>query len=183
MPRCFIALNLPDQIKTEFEKIQAGLKQKNNSVKITWVKPEVAHINLHFLGDLDEKVINDLKQNLKVLEGNFGPIKLALTGVGAFPGIENPRVLFLGVKHLGENKLIGLYEKIGQILKQQKLKTEDRPFIAHITLGRIKDFNQKIKFIGEEMEDVGFEVKSFELMESVLTSECPKYKTIQSYKV
>ncbi len=183
MKRCFIALNLPQEIKAEFAKIQADLKRKNKKVKITWVNPEIAHINLYFLGNLSENDINKLKENLKTLENKNGPILLSLTGAGAFPSLKMPRILFLGVKHKEKNNLINLYQEIGKILKDQGLRTDDRPFIAHITLGRIKDKNKKIKIIGEEMPDIEFKVESFELMESILTPSGPKYKIINSYRL
>jgi RNA 2',3'-cyclic 3'-phosphodiesterase len=181
MPRYFIALNLPPEAKTVFKDIQDGLKQQNSEIKITWVDPHIAHINMHFLGDLSENDVNTLKQNLKALEGKYGPISLVLTGVGAFPGIENPRILFLGIKHTGENNLIKLYSNIGDILKTEKMSTEDRPFIAHVTLGRIKSNNDKVKFPGEEMKDYEFQVNSFKLMASTLTTDGPVYDVIESY--
>lgn len=181
MQRCFIALNLPENIKAEFAKIQCDLKHKNQSTRITWVDPKVAHINLHFLGDLDKNVVNDLRENLKALEGKIRQISLVLTGTGAFPSLKMPRILFLGVKHKGENNLVKLYQETGKILKGQNLKVDSRPFIAHITLGRVKDSPNNVKIIGEEMLDIKFEVNSFELMESVLTPTGPEYKIIQSY--
>lgn len=186
MRRCFIALNLPQEIKAEFRQVQADLKRKNKRIKITWVDPEIAHINLHFLGDLAENDVNHLKENLNALKGKYKPILLCLTGAGAFPSLKMPRILFLGVKHLGENNLIKLYHDIANILKNQGLRIEERPFIAHITLGRVKDrpstgSGQKINFVGEEMPDVEFKVDSFELMESVLTPEGPEYRVLNSY--
>ncbi|MFH1456917.1 MAG: RNA 2',3'-cyclic phosphodiesterase [Patescibacteria group bacterium] len=183
MKRYFIALNLPLEIKTVFKNIQDSLIQQNSDVKITWVDPHIAHINLHFLGDLSENEQNHLKQNLMAIKGKYGPISLALTGTGAFPSKENPRVLFLGVKHTGENNLITLYSDIAEILKKQSLQTEDRPFIAHITLGRIKENNNKIKFSGEEMPDIEFKINSFELMTSVLTPDGPDYQIVESYNL
>jgi len=181
MPRCFIGLNLPPQIKAEFSQIQADLKIKNKDSKITWVDPKIAHINLRFLGDLDKNRVNTLSEELKALESKYGPILAFLTGVGAFPSLKNPRILFLGVKHKNENNLIKLYSDLGPILNHQNIPTEDRPFIAHITLGRIKEAKNSVEFIGEEMPDIEFKIGTFELMESILTPHGPEYKVIQSY--
>jgi len=183
MIRCFIAINLPQHIKSEFEQIQADLRKQNKGLKINWVKKDLAHINIHFLGDLDENVVKLLKQNLNALQGNFGPISLYLTGVGAFPSLKNPRILFLGVRQKQDSLLIDLYNKISQILKELKLEVETRPFIAHVTLGRVKDDTHKVKFTGEEMKDIEFKVDSFKLMQSELTPEGPKYKTISSTRL
>lgn len=183
MPRCFIALNLPTEVKAEFKKIQDDLRQKNSGVKITWVDPCLAHINLHFLGDLKENEVNDLKENLALSEGKFGPLTLSLTGAGAFPSLKMPRILFLGLRQANGDSLIRLYQEIGQILKTQKLSPEERPFIAHVTLGRIKDRNKKVKIIGEEMPNITFQVKSFELMESTLRPAGPEYKVLNSYQL
>ncbi len=183
MHRCFIALNLPKEIKNEFAKIQADLKQKNQDIKIVWVNPQIAHINLHFLGDLDENSLRYLKTNLGALEGKFGPISMALTGIGSFPNLKMPKILFLGVKHKGENNLIKLYRELGKILEKQRLSVNNRPFIAHITLGRIKDKNKIVKSTDIEVNHLEFKASSFELMESMLTSNGPRYKIIKSYKL
>ena len=183
MKRYFIALNLPEKIRAEFTKIQGSLKQINPAIKITWVDPKLTHINLHFLGGLEENGINLLKQNLKVLEGKYGPILAVLTGIGAFPNQKMPRILFLGVKHKGENNLIKLYEDLGKILSNQGLPIEDRPFIAHVTLGRVKEGARQVKFTGEEMKDIEFKVNSFELMESILTPGGPEYKILSSTRL
>lgn len=191
MKRCFISLNLPENIKAEFARIQADLKCKNQGIRVTWVDPKIAHINLHFLGDLDENRVNLLKEKLGALEGKYGPILALLTGIGAFPSLKMPRILFLGVKHKGENNLstslktslIKLYQDSGKILKEQNLSIDDRPFIAHITLGRAKDRNAKVKFTGEEMPDIEFKINSFELMESVLRPDGPEYRTLSSTRL
>ena len=181
MPRYFIALNLPPEAKTVFKDIQDGLKQQNSDVKITWVDPHIGHINMHFLGDLNENDLNHLKQELKALKEKYGPISLVLTGVGAFPGIENPRILFLGIKHSGENNLIKLYSDLKDILIQEKIHIEERPFIAHTTLGRVKSNSNRVKFPGEEMKDYEFKVDSFKLIASTLTAEGPMYDVVESY--
>ena len=180
MPRFFIAINLPEKIKVEFESIQTDLKQKNKNQHIVWVKPQIAHINLHFLGNLNKKDINDLKLNLGALESKYGAISMALTGVGVFPSVKKPHILFLGVK---SSNLIKLYQDLGQLLKQNKLPIKKRPFIAHVTLGRIKDTQTHIEFIGEEMPDIEFKTDSFELMQSKIRPNGPEYKIIQSYKL
>ena len=184
MKRCFVAINLPNNIKDEFELIQADLGQRNKQLVASWVDKEIAHINLHFLGDLTESEVQIVRNALKAVVGKFGQISLSLTGIGAFPSKNNPRVLFLGVREKDGTKMVNLQRELGVILKKESFDVNERPFIAHVTICRIKNFVAgKLDFVGEEMADTEFQIDSFELMESLLTPAGPEYKMIESYRI
>mgnify|MGYP003394956621 CR=1 FL=1 len=68
------------------------------------------------------------------------PLSLSLDGIGCFPDCHKPRVIWLGVS--GTTAALGrLQENIERDLEQSAFPVERRPFHAHATLGRIKNFH------------------------------------------
>ncbi len=188
MTRCFIALNLPIEIKSEIAAFQTLLSQKMPGWRVTWVKPGVFHLNLHFLGNLSQDGINRLQSALGALKGNFGPILGALNDLDAFPNTYQPKVLILGIKEIKREKeakggLVALQKEIGKILRTQNLPMETRPFVPHITLGRVKYFPRQPILPVVKINPLEFEINSFELMASELTPTGPEYKILEKYKL
>lgn len=181
MPRCFIALNLPTETQAEFAKIQSLFKQTNPELVVTWVNPDLAHLNLHFLGDLDERGVSILKSELAALEGKTRPFLGYLGGIGAFPNLFNSRVLYINLQPPLAPNLFVLHTQIKNILQINKFPVDNRVFKPHFTLGRVKKQSNEIKNI--LTPTIKFEIKTFELMESVLAPHGPEYKIIKSYRL
>ena len=133
--RTFIAIELPPEIKEAMAGVQAELRKSDADVG--WVRPEGVHLTLKFLGDVEEKKVAELGDALR--EGLKGetPFILQAKGVGTFPTPRAPRVVWLGVE--GEvTRLSALAKTVEEICANLKFPKEDRPFKAHLTLGRVK---------------------------------------------
>ncbi len=133
--RTFIAIELPPEIKEAMAGVQAELRKSDADVG--WVRPEGVHLTLKFLGDVEEKKVAELGDALA--EGLKGetPFILQAKGVGTFPTPRAPRVVWLGVE--GEvTRLSALAKTVEEICANLKFPKEDRPFKAHLTLGRVK---------------------------------------------
>ena len=68
--RCFISIELTDEIKSKLARLIENLKEGYPSIK--WVKPENLHLTLKFLGDVSEdkieaiaKIIEESKKNIQ----------------------------------------------------------------------------------------------------------------------
>ena len=115
--------------------MQAELRKSDADVG--WVRPEGVHLTLKFLGDVEEKKVAELGDALR--EGLKGetPFILQAKGIGTFPTPRAPRVVWLGVE--GEvTRLSALAKTVEEICANLKFPKEDRPFKAHLTLGRVK---------------------------------------------
>lgn len=130
--RLFIALPLPDPVRTELAAVQERLRRATQAVR--WVAPANMHLTLQFLGATDAALVQPLLSALEAIP----PFALALrlAGLDGFPGNPAPRVLWAGVS--GDiPDLKRLYAAVLQATAKLGFRAEGRPFHPHITLGRV----------------------------------------------
>lgn len=167
--RAFVAIKLPKEIESEMAKIQGDLKKTGLEAK--WVKPENVHLTIAFLGSIDNKQVVVIKKILSPINRLIEkPIKLRLRNLSAFPNVSRARIVFVDLFAEIE-RLNDLALKIRNELKNKRIWFDEKPFIAHLTLGRFKkpeNLTYLIKKI--VIEHVSFEVKEFFLYQSQLSS-------------
>lgn len=123
--RLFLAIDLPDKIKTQIESLYL-----DEYPHIRWVPAEQLHITLVFIGAQSSISLDDLIH--KIAEIEFPAFNLETREIGYF----NSGVIWLGIE---DNDLLQqLQTKLRQKLKELDLILESRKFIPHITLGRTK---------------------------------------------
>jgi 2'-5' RNA ligase len=185
--RAFIAIELPSQIKASLSKLQDTLR-KSRSASVKWVDTEGIHLTLKFLGNVDEGEIPALKEALSEAVEGIVPFNLALGNPGAFPNIQAPRVVWVGV--VGEvETLITLHNNIKDVLAPLGFSPEVRAFSPHLTLGRVRDEASSVerRHLGEVIaslkggEGSSFKVDSLSLMRSRLTREGAIYNRLASF--
>jgi len=176
--RVFIAINLPDELKKNFDPIVSELKNLNQNYGVKWVAPENLHLTLHFFGDLNEKQIALVEEGIEEITKNIKSFEMTTGDFGCFPDEQSPRVFFAALQDGPE-----IHELIGQLevmLENLGHKVDTRPWRAHLTLGRIKDWS-RCKVTGAKIPSMNFTVKSVELMESELTPDGSVYSVIKSF--
>ena len=132
--RLFIAINLPEEVKVELARLQQALE---DTEEIRWTPVQQIHLTLKFLGEVDSASVNDLKAALQRASAGVKPFVLEAVGVGAFPNLRRPRVLWAGLEgDLGSLK--ALQERI-QHETTAWGRPDDKPFSAHLTIGRVKE--------------------------------------------
>ena len=182
--RTFIAIELPEKIIYTINKVQEEIK--SYGLKIRWVRPENIHLTLKFLGDI--KAADTEKVAIAVSESVTGypPISLAVKGIGVFPGIKRPRVIWLGVSN--QLDVLTTFQKtLDEKLEAIGFPKEKRPFRGHLTLGRIKSKIDPKKLNDALKEFTRFESEHFLadriiLYKSDLKPNGPVYtKLIETY--
>lgn len=176
--RLFIAIFLPKEILDYLKDIQNGLK-KELPAKINWVAKKNIHYTLKFLSNVDEKKVNLIKERLSKI--NFSLFKITLDKIGAFPNEEFIRVIWIG---LNSKELIDLQKLIDYELLD--LFPREQEFVAHLTLGRVKNILDKEKFkknLKVTIENKEFEINEFCLVKSELHKEGPKYEILERFKL
>lgn len=133
--RLFIAANLASALKAALSQVQEALKARGADVG--WVKPENLHITLRFLGEVEEARLPVLSEAIASSLKGASPFPLALGGLGAFPDLRFPRVIWIGVKK-GAEELSALQARLEEGLQRIGFPPEDRPFSPHLTLGRVR---------------------------------------------
>jgi 2'-5' RNA ligase len=133
--RTFIAIELPEKIIYTISKVQEEIK--SYGLKIRWVRPENIHLTLKFLGDIQEADTEKVARAVSESVTGHPPISLAVKGIGVFPGIRRPRVIWLGVSN--QLDVLTTFQKtLDEKLEAIGFPKEKRPFRGHLTLGRIK---------------------------------------------
>jgi 2'-5' RNA ligase len=182
--RTFIAVSIPDDILEKIVDLQKSLKPYGSDVK--WVRPEGIHITLKFLGNVPGERIYIITETVQMAVSKTEPFSLSIEGIGAFPNIHRPRVLWVGAKQ-GAETLIQIARNIDQGLSGQGFKREKRPFSPHLTLGRIKspegitrlmDTFSSLSFYGGS-----FDIANINVMKSDLKPHGAEYTTLHTIKL
>ena len=134
--RLFFAVPTPEEIKQQAQQIQRQCDCPN--VKIGWVGPDRMHFTLKFLGDTPRDQVPQLAEVARRVARLHPVHQVTVAGVGAFPNIRRPRIIWVGCSaEAGE--LTALGTELDQALAQAKLaKPENRGFVPHLTLGRVR---------------------------------------------
>jgi len=180
--RTFIAIELPEEIKTILERIQNDLKQTHADVK--WVNPENIHLTLKFLGEIDEDLIEQIRSILNGIAQKNSSFNICLSNLGVFPKLQYPRVIWIGITN--DQPVIKIAEDLEKEMIKIGLPAESRAFSSHITLGRVRSpLNRKI--LVEKLELLNqnfpslkpdFKVSNLTLFKSTLTPAGPIYEAL-----
>lgn len=128
MPRLFVAIDLPEEIKTSLSQLSGAVPGAR------WVAPSEIHLTLRFIGEVDPQTVSKIKKVLSSVQ--FASFPVSVAGVGHFPPRGFPRVLWVGLEPRPE--LMTLQQRIESALQQAGVSPEERPFSPHITLARLK---------------------------------------------
>jgi 2'-5' RNA ligase len=135
MIRSFIAIEIPDRLKNDVLEIQNRFKA--GSADASWTRIDGIHLTLKFLGNVEEKKIEEIKRILEEIARSTQHIKIKIGGVGVFPNQKMPRVIWIGIKN-EDGSLEGLYKRIDEELTRMGFEKEGRNFKPHLTLGRMR---------------------------------------------
>ena len=133
--RLFIAVEIPDEIRQNIYKETLHFRKQIDFL-VRWVPVENMHLTLKFLGDVAPSNVEFLKQMIRSEAEAVPCFSLPLTGLGAFPTIRRPRVIFIGIQ--SPAALDALQHGIEAGCRRLGYDSEERPFSAHLTLGRVK---------------------------------------------
>ena len=133
--RTFVAIELPENVRSDIRKLQHAFTSFRFDIR--WVKPRNMHLTLKFLGDVDPVHVEAIKSVLKEIVAHTPVFELQPRGLGVFPNIRQPRILWTGIA--GQCDVLRcLYRSVEMALKPLGFTPERRPFTGHLTIGRIK---------------------------------------------
>ncbi len=180
--RCFIAIDLPKTVKKDL----AGIQKRFSSwpTRVKWVEEQNFHLTLKFLGDVSELQIQVLEAGLEKVSSVHRKCQIKISGLGAFPGLKNPKVIWAGVEDLNRDLYL-LWSGIEKELAGMGFAPEEKPFSPHLTLGRVKDprpapgFREIIQTL--ELKNYLIPVTEIRLMRSQLSRTGPVYSCFRSF--
>ncbi len=135
--RAFIAIELPDDIKTHLHTVIQNLRQRVAGPDIKWVAPESIHLTLKFLGHVPTSRVEEFQQSLGDICTATPPMWLAIQALGGFPSTRTPRVIWAGLG--GDIEPLALLaERIDVAFTELGFPKETRAFTPHLTIARIR---------------------------------------------
>ena len=156
--RSFIAIELPEEVKSGLLQFQAKLKLAGHSF-VKWVSPEGIHLTLKFLGNISPQKVSEIIGVMEEASQEFSSFQLKIGESGAFPNLRRPRVLWVGIG--GEvDKVVALQQRVDVGLVPLGFSQETRPFTPHLTLARLREGSspQGQRDFGELVTRTPFEV-------------------------
>lgn len=162
--RTFIAIELPESIKRKIGEVQTPLKKTDAFV--SWVKPGNIHVTLKFLGEVPEDKIEEVFAATEKALQATKPFTMSLEGMGGFPNLRRPRVIWIGAGS-GQEKLSGLAKRIEEEMEEIGFPREKRRFSAHFTIGRVKS-PRNIERLAELVESTDFQTEEIQVTEVVV---------------
>lgn len=175
--RCFIAIDLPKEIKQYLSRVQSLFPKEDMNL----VEENNLHLTLVFLGEIEDSKTERIKQLLQDIKIN--KFNAFLGKIGFFPSKDYIKVVWVSLEP--SEFLNRVYLKIHENLKNE-FKLDNR-FESHITLARVKFLKNKEDFVkkleSSDIEKKEFLVDSFLLKKSTLTCQGPIYKDILRFEM
>lgn len=189
--RLFVAINLPEDVRTVIRELVKDLRVEDDSVR--WTPTDNVHLTLKFLGEVAPSLADQVIGVIEETVPGHPAFGLKLSELGAFPNLRRPRVIWVGVEAgVAPTVLEAICRDLETRLVPLGFEKEGRRFRPHMTIGRVKGgrgrgrfrpVSMEDRFEGIEIRGMTFRVKSVELMESVLKPSGAEYHVKASVKL
>ncbi len=184
--RTFIAVDLPPSVLDSLGQITSQLQEKLPNTPVRWVDVQKMHLTLKFLGDISKENIG-MVEKILLSEGAKHPVmEIGIGGIGAFPKMRHPRVIWIGVE--APPDLFDLRRGIEDGVARLGYNYDKYEFTPHLTLGRMsrKASARDVRTVGNVLHgfQVGFigvaRIEAVHLYRSDLRSDGAKYSCLYS---
>ena len=184
--RCFVAIEVAPAIRQKLAEITLKLRRalRGSRGGIKWVEPDLMHLTLKFLGDIDEATVATVRGIVDEVAVAHRGFELSVEGVGCFG--KPARVVWVGMNE--SPALMALQADMEGRLAAVGFAAEERPFSAHLTLARVKDAAAGRDVPGLIEADRStrfgsFGVDALRVFRSELTPQGPIYTVIHASKL
>ena len=177
--RLFVAVQLSETVRAELKRTQSKLGPVCPGVR--WVQPELLHLTLKFLGEVDDRDVNEVAAALAEAARECKRFTMLIRGAGCFPPKDRVRVVWVGAED-DSRSLARVAATVDRAMGDLGFEPERRPFSPHITIGRVRSDRSG----GGVRNEVGRTavkhkeqaVDSIALMSSVLSAAGPEYAPV-----
>lgn len=180
--RLFVAIDLDEEVRQAAAALGSRLSRRladlRPAPRIGWVTPDRMHLTLRFIGHVDDRLA-------EAIQGALAPpftarrFEIELAGLGTFPPGRPARVIWIGVGR-GQDCLAALHDDVERRLASFDLERDDRPFAAHLTLGRVREPSAAVRTVVEQerFAPKSSRVVEVTLYESRLSPRGPSYEPL-----
>ena len=129
--RLFLAIDPGDGLRRQIAGTVDTIRANTSGIR--WVRDAKLHVTLTFFGEIDETRVSEIGEAASAVASHHAPFAVRVQGAGVFPDWRRVRVVWFGLKDEGQlSRLASEMRKVRSVLGLPP----DRPFRAHLTLGR-----------------------------------------------
>lgn len=133
--RAFVAIRMNEHVEAAVAALSDAIKRPRDGIR--WVPRANLHITLKFLGPaVDPLRLERLTAGLHNVAMKTAPFEVAAHGLGAFPNLEHPRAIFVGLHSV---ELGALAARVESASTACGFEHENRRWSGHLTIGRVRD--------------------------------------------
>lgn len=178
--RTFIAIKIVPEKK--LKDLVSVFKNALKDEIINWADTDNLHLTLRFIGETEQKQLDEIIRLIDEVAQRFKPFQLNLKDVGFFKSQNQPRVLFFAAEN--GFMLKQLAAEIEKMVVACGFSVEERFFNPHLTIARIKFLQNKMAFYDLINQFMGTEIQTVTVSEivyyqSILTSAGAIYKPLK----
>jgi len=176
--RVFLSIDIDDEsLLSRIFRIQNRLDQE--AAKLRLVDRGSIHFTLRFFGDTSLSRIAEMRRVLETIE--IAPFTILIEGVGAFPTLRRPNVIWIGVSQNAQ-QIVELKARIDTLLVNLGFPLE-KGFKAHATIARVRAVKDRDRIVRNleslASESVGtMTITAFRMTKSTLMPSGPVYETL-----
>ena len=180
--RTFLAIRVGDEVEAAIYRLIEELRAPNDGV--AWARRDKLHVTLKFLGAaIDSARLAPLAEAVAAVSGAAAPRQVRTRGIGAFPNLRRPRVLWTGLE---SQALLRLATQIEEATAHLGFESEQRPWAPHLTIARIRDPRRVRSLLGRlqaanQSEFGESRVGEIALYRSHLSSNGSRYELLATF--
>jgi 2'-5' RNA ligase len=178
--RLFVAIELPDEVRERLREVDGRLRDVITRQGVRFVRLEKIHLTLRFIGDVADERVIELVEALRAGTEGSGAVDLQATGLGCFPNLRRPRVVWVGVQGDLQNVASRASEAVAPFAG-----AGESTFVPHLTLARVSPASQAVGRIleplADELKDQSFgswTARKIVLIQSILSTG--EYQTVET---
>jgi 2'-5' RNA ligase len=178
--RSFVAFDIDNEtVLRNLTDVQGLLMKTGADLKV--VEPKNIHITVRFLGNVTLSMVENVFEAMGKVQ--FVPFDAEIRGLGAFPDVRYPRVVWAGMAK-GTDVLRGIFSQLEPHLRSLGFAPDSKGFSPHLTIARVKSGRNKAELARLISENVNYEFGNvraacLRLKRSELTPKGPIYSTLK----
>ncbi|MBI2020417.1 RNA 2',3'-cyclic phosphodiesterase [Candidatus Daviesbacteria bacterium] len=184
--RFFVALEIPEENKKQFQQIQINLQNLLPKIRLTDL--EKIHLTLAFIGEQPDHLKDNLASVIKQAAYGIPNFEVTPAYIDGFPNIHHPQNLWVGVK--GDiDKILLIRERVKDGLEILHLPVDERRFIPHVTIAKFNNHIRIYRKLEVELEKImtmlfdPIKISSIKLFESIPSGDFHKHNTLAEVRL
>jgi len=180
--RSFIAFDIENElVLNRLTAMQKLLIETGSYLRL--VETQNIHITMRFLGSISPGMVEKVYEAMKKVK--FTPFNTQLRGLGVFPSLNYPRVVWAGLTE-GVEQLKSIFSQLEPQIRALGFEADTYGFIPHLTIARVKSGanKQRLAELVTKKTDYEFGIikaDCLRLKKSQLSPKGPTYSTLREY--